>query len=99
MKYPFSFEAVGFYAEDRKYYKQCGMGVCENYSDAAAQIEDYFGVELIRIDEIKLYEESNLIFLHREMIRKYDTPSIDFEIPLDVNGLEFTEVEKNVLDQ
>lgn len=101
MKYPFSFEAVGFYAEDRKYYKQCGMGVCANYSDAAAQIEDYFGAELIKIDKIKLYEESNLIFLPREMIRKYDradAPSIDFEIPLDVNGLEFTEVEKNVLD-
>lgn len=101
MEYPFSFEAVGFYAEDKKYYKQCGMGVCESYADAAAQIEDYFQDELVRIDKIKLYEASNLIFLPREMIHKYDRsdiPSIDFEVALDDNGLEFTEVEKNVLD-
>lgn len=86
MKYPFSFEVICYCREygDNNYYKQYGMGICESYGDAAAQIEDYFGNDIVKINLIKLYEESKLIFLSKEMIQKYDRqdcPAVNFEIP------------------
>lgn len=63
MKYPFTFEVICYSKETYNDYKQRGVGFCEDFSDAAKIIERYYGVELIAIKHLELYEDSNLITL------------------------------------
>ena len=83
MKYPFRFKAQNFNHDDDegKYYIINGMGVCTSYSDAAEQIETYFGDELCSILNITLFQEDNLIFLSEETCDEYSKtcfPSIKY---------------------
>ena len=83
MKYPFRFKVQNFDRNDNegKYYITNGMGVCTSYSDAAEQIETYFGDELCSILNITLFQEDNLIFLSEETCDEYSKtcfPSIEY---------------------
>lgn len=74
MKYPFRFKVQNFNRDndEGKYYITNGMGVCTSYSDAAEQIETYFGDELCSILNITLFsKENNLIFLSEETCDEY----------------------------
>lgn len=65
MKYPFTYTVV-FYDEIKgKDYRQEGVGFADSYAHAAAQVEEFYGVCLNKIEEIKLYEFSSLIPLSK----------------------------------
>ena len=61
MKSPFSYEVVYCGLEPNTYYRESGVGFAESYSDAANQIEEFYGTDLVAIHHLELYEESILI--------------------------------------
>lgn len=86
MTFPFSFRVIGYMDGDNKYYEQSGMGICIGYADAAKQIEEFFGDELIAIKHIEIFEEHTLIPMPKEAINKlveeyfYGTKTYETEI-------------------
>lgn len=65
-----------------KEYISTGLGLSNSYAEAAKQIEEYYGPELIAIEHLAAQEESNLIFLPEASCLEYinsSCPSIDFE--------------------
>lgn len=71
-QFPFTFMIEsGFYDEDKKAWVasiNSGMGFCYNFTDAVAQIEEFFGEELVAIKSLVLLEEGHLIFMEPEWI-------------------------------
>lgn len=65
--------------------KECistGLGLSNSYAEAARQIEEYYGPELIAIEHLVAQEESDLIFLPESSCLEYVNsacPSVDFE--------------------
>lgn len=79
-KYPFYFKVLIF-VEDKQVYN-CGMGIASGYSDAASFIEKYYGDELLQIEHLELFEESNLIFLPEGVCENYrncEFPQIEYQ--------------------
>lgn len=79
-KYPFYFKVL-ILVEDKQVYN-CGMGVASGYSDAASFIEKYYGDELLQIEHLELFEESNLIFLPEGVCENYrncEFPQIEYQ--------------------
>lgn len=76
MKYPFNF-SVKIDIDDETDGVQIfyGQGFCDSYSDAAGQIEDYYGPELISIERLILLEETNrnFIILPKKICDIYET--------------------------
>ena len=74
-KFPFSYKVIwfdGFYDDPNfKCNEDCGMGLADSYADAARQIEDYYGGDLVIIKELMLYEEAPLIRLDEDVIKNY----------------------------
>lgn len=74
--YPFSFEIeTGYYDENKgkwRAYINSGMGICENFTDAAKQIEHYFGEELVSINHLTLLGDGTLIFMELEWIKEIE---------------------------
>jgi hypothetical protein len=70
--YPFTFEIEsGYWDEDEwKWHAtiDTGMGICHNFTGAVAQIEKFYGEELVRINNLTLLEEGDLIFMEPEWI-------------------------------
>ena len=71
--YPFIFEIESGYW-DRDEWKwhaaiETGMGICHNFTGAVAQIEKFYGEELIKINNLTLLEEGDLIFMEPEWIK------------------------------
>jgi hypothetical protein len=63
------------------------MGVCSSFADAMAQIEEYYGTDLMSVKNLELYEENKLILLSQKTIDEY--ASTDFGIvgmPCDTKG-------------
>ena len=53
---------VQFYSDvDSKIVEECGVLISENYTNAAQQIENYYGNDLVEISHISLYEPRTLI--------------------------------------
>lgn len=74
---PFSFAAVvyqGYNHEtnESNYHRQQGMGFANSYAQAAGIIEKYYGSDLISIQKLVLYEESDLILMPQTCINAYD---------------------------
>ena len=65
MKYPFTYTVVFYDSAEGKDYRQEGVGFAESYAHAAAQIEEFYGISLSVVEEIKLYEFSSLIPLSK----------------------------------
>lgn len=68
MKFPFAYSLVAYHSYNKetfenKYTLHHGVGICEGFSDAMYQIEKYYGNDLIRITDLILLEESNMIEL------------------------------------
>lgn len=75
MKHPFNFVVkVDKDIEEgaELYY---GQGFCNSYADAASQLEDYYGPELISIERLVLLEETNrnFVILPKEVCDIYET--------------------------
>lgn len=62
MKYPFNF-SVKIDADGEGVEIFYGQGFCNSYADAASQLEDYYGPELISIERLVLLEETNRSFI------------------------------------
>ena len=72
MRYPFSYEVIIINAFDTShYFKECGMGLAENFTEAIEYIENYYGEDLIAIKHLELFEESDLIILSSKVIKNY----------------------------
>ena len=74
MKYPFNF-AVKIEDETDGGQIFYGQGFCSNYANAASQLEDYYGPELISIERLILLEKTNRSFvvLPKEVCDIYET--------------------------
>lgn len=75
MKYPFNFAVkvdIGNEEEGELFY---GQGFCNSYANAASQLEDYYGPELISIERLILLEETNrsFIILPKKICDIYET--------------------------
>lgn len=77
MKYPFSFIIRGYNDGDDTYYEQCGMGICQSYTDAVNIIEQEFGDELMIIKHLELHESNELIFMPYEIMKRIVTEYFD----------------------
>jgi hypothetical protein len=86
MRYPFSYEVIIIDAFDTShYFKECGMGLAENFTEAMEYIEDYYGEELIAVKHLELFEENELIILSPKVIKNYAKGKYS-GIPCDKNG-------------
>lgn len=74
-KFPFSYKVIWFnyFYDDPNFkcHEDCGMGLADSYADAAKQLENYYGNDLVIIKELMLYEEAPLILLNEEVVRNY----------------------------
>ena len=85
MIYPFSYEVI-LYIDTNSYTLECGMGFAENFSDAAKQIEDYYGSDIVSIKDIYLFEDSSLMIMPRDFIKQYKNISYVPATPCDADG-------------
>lgn len=73
---PFSFAVVVYngYNKDTgesSYHRQQGMGFADSFAQAAGIIENFYGSDLISIQKLELYEESDLILMPQSCIDDY----------------------------
>ena len=88
-QYPFTYTVViaDNLTKENKFARESGMAFCTSYAHAAAQIEEYYGEDLISIKHLMLYEESSLIILSEQTIKDYsEAEYCDFMMPCDCNG-------------
>ena len=92
--YPFSYCAIVYYHYDtdtneHKYLREQGMGFADSFTKAASLVENYYGSDLIRIENLELYEESDLLLMPQEHIDAYRErnygPDVVFK-HCDING-------------
>jgi hypothetical protein len=74
--YPFAFSAVIYngYDADRgesKYVRNQGFGFADSFAQAAGILENYYGSELISIEKLELFEESDLILMPQSCINEF----------------------------
>lgn len=82
----FSFKVTAYNTDNDYYSEVCGLGLANTYTEAANYLENYFGDELISIDNITLLEDENLIFLPKKVVEDYkktEFPSIEYENKID----------------
>lgn len=97
--YPFTFAVVVYHGYDKEtntssYHRQQGMGFADSFSQAAGIIENYYGSELINIQKLELFEESDLILMPQACIdeykrREFGTNYDDVSKPCDAEGVIF----------
>lgn len=68
MTYLFIYTAQVF--DDETYYLTSGLGFCTSYGDAASQLEENYGNELISITKLTLLAEGNLVMLPLDVLSK-----------------------------
>ena len=60
-----------------------GLGIASSYAEAVAQLENFYGNDLISILLLELYDEGNLLFLPEDCLDIFsesECPSIDFSV-------------------
>ena len=70
MKYPFSYIAYGYSHDENKHYEQCGLGICDSFTDAFCQIEQRYGNELISIKHLALHESDCVINVPKDTLKE-----------------------------
>ena len=88
-QYPFTYTVVlcDSLSGNNQYVRESGMAFCSSYADAAAEIEKYYGEDLLSIKHLMLLEESSLIILPEQTIKDYsEAEYCDFMVPCDCNG-------------
>ncbi len=95
-KYPFAFSAVIYFNYDNntqktKYVREQGMGFADSFAQAASIIENYYGSDLINIQKLELFEETDILLMPQAHIDEYRQRDLATEvIPIfhscDVNG-------------
>jgi hypothetical protein len=108
--YPFTFSVVVYHGHDQEtgesiYHRQQGMGFADSFAHAAGIIENYYGSELINIQKLELFEESDLILMPQSCIDEYkrrefaaEAYDTDISAPCDAEGkLIFNSVSREVV--
>ena len=102
--YPFTFSVVVYHGHDQEtgesiYHRQQGMGFADSFSHAAGIIENYYGSDLINIQKLELFEESDLILMPQSCINEYKRREFaaegydtDISAPCDAEGNLFCEM-------
>lgn len=100
--YPFTFSVVVYHGYNKdtgesNYHRQQGMGFADSFAQAAGIIENYYGSELINIQKLELFEESDLILMPQACIneykrREFDANYEDVSKPCDAEGHLFCEM-------
>ena len=88
-QYPFTYTVVlcDNLSGNNQYVRESGMAFCSSYADAAAQIEEYYGEDLLSIKHLMLLEETSLIILPEQTIKDYvEAEYCDFMVPCRSNG-------------
>lgn len=93
---PFVFSVVVYHGYDKEtktssYHRQQGMGFADSFAQAAGIIENYYGSELINIQKLELFEESDLILMPQSCIDEYkhretSTDYSEISRPCDAEG-------------
>ena len=73
---PFSFAVVVYHGYNKdtgesSYHRQQGMGFADSFAQAAGIIENFYGSDLINIQKLELFEESDLILMPQSCIDEY----------------------------
>ena len=101
---PFTFSVVVFHSYNKEtnttsYRRQQGMGFADSFAQAAGIIENYYGSELINIQKLELFEESDLILMPQSCIDEYKRREFaaegydtDISAPCDAEGNLFCEM-------
>ena len=110
MSYPFTFSVVVYHDYDKEthtssYHRQQGMGFADSYAHAAGIIENYYGSELINIQKLELFEESNLILMPQSCVDEYkhrefsaEAYGTDISAPCDSEGnLIFNSISREIV--
>lgn len=96
--YPFTFAVVVYHGYDKEtnassYHRQQGMGFADSFAHAAGIIENYYGSDLINIQKLELFEESDLILMPQSCIDEYkrrefsaEAYDTDISAPCDAEG-------------
>lgn len=97
--YPFTFSVVVYHGHDKEtnassYHRQQGMGFADSFAQAAGIIENYYGSDLINIQKLELFEESDLILMPQTCINEYKRREDganyeDVSKPCDAEGVIF----------
>ena len=74
--YPFTFAVVVYHGHNKEtgesiYHRQQGMGFADSFAQAAGIVENYYGSDLINIQKLELFEESDLILMPQSCIDEY----------------------------
>lgn len=74
--YPFTFSVVIYHDYDKEtnttfYHRQQGMGFADSFAQATGIIENHYGSDLISIQKLELFEESDLILMPQTCIDEY----------------------------
>lgn len=77
--FPFTYSVVTInpFMDEEEYNLESGMGLANSYSEAANYLEAYYGNDLVRITNLMLHEESNLITLPHEVVKNYEKDEED----------------------
>ena len=100
--YPFTFTAVVYRGHDKEtgesiYHRQQGMGFADSFAHAAGIVENYYGSDLINIQKLELFEESDLILMPQSCINDYKRRECNLDWdeiskPCDAEGHLFCEI-------
>ena len=97
--YPFTFSVVVYHGHDKEtntpsYHRQQGMGFADSFAQAASIIENYYGSDLINIQKLELFEDSDVILMPQSCIdeykrREFGTDWDTVSKPCDAEGVIF----------
>lgn len=100
--YPFAFSVVIHHGYDKEtntssYHRQQGMGFADSFAQAASIVENYYGSDLISIQSLELFEESDLILMSQTCINDYKRRKTgdfyeDISKPCNVEGYLLCEI-------
>ena len=100
--YPFAFSVVIHHGYDKEtntssYHRQQGMGFADSFAQAAGIIENYYGSDLISIQKLELFEDSDLILMPQACINEYKRREFganyeDVSKPCDAEGHLFCDM-------
>ena len=73
---PFSFAVVVYHGYNKEtgessYHRQQGMGFADSFAQAAGIVENFYGSDLISIQKLELFEDSDLILMPQSCIDEY----------------------------
>ena len=77
-KFTFAYKVMCYDNDEDKYYEANGLGVCKNYSNAAAILEKRYGGDLIAIRHLVLYEADIVIETSPKMRAEWEKEENDY---------------------